>query len=161
MKSKIHEDQMNKLKMLSKKLFMTVLLCVGFSIYAQETTTAVKKKGNKEAKSPEKIVEARFTKMITDLSLTEKQQDEIKPILAEQTAKMQEMKAKQKANKEAEVEPSDADKKAMRMKMKEEKEATEAKFKNILTPEQFTKYQEIQKELKEKMMSQKKPKADQ
>ena len=143
-----------------KKLFMAVLLCVGFSIYAQETTTTPKKKGNKEAKSPEKVNEARLSKMTTELSLNAKQQEEIKPILAEQTVKMEEMKAKQKANKEAGVELSDADKKAMRMKMKEDKEATDAKIKSILTPEQFTKYQEIQKEQREKMMSQKKPKAN-
>ena len=143
-----------------KKLFMAVLLCVGFSIYAQETTTTPKKKGNKEVKLPAKSEEARLSKMTTELSLNTKQQEQIKPILAEQTVKMEEMKAKQKANKEAGVELSDADKKAMRIKMKEEKEATDAKFKAILTPEQFTKYQEIQEEQREKMMSQKKPKAD-
>jgi protein CpxP len=143
-----------------KKLFMAVLLCVGFSIYAQEATET-KKKANKEAKSPEKMVEARLSKMTTELSLNEKQQEQIKPILVEQTAKMEEIKAKQKANKEAGVELSDADKKAMRMKMKDEKEATDVKIKSILTPEQFAKYQEIQKEQREKMMSQKKPKGDQ
>ncbi|HWS59413.1 MAG TPA: hypothetical protein VN182_00640 [Flavobacterium sp.] len=143
-----------------KKLVLAVFLCVGFSIYAQEPTTTPKKKGNKEAKSPEKMNEARLSKMTTDLNLNAKQQEQIKPILAEQTVKMEEMKAKQKANKEAGVELNDADKKAMRKKMKEEKEATDAKYKNILTPEQYTKYQEIQKEQKEKMMSQKKPKAE-
>jgi hypothetical protein len=98
--------------------------------------------------------------MTTDLGLNTKQQEQIKPILAEQAVKMEEMKAKQKANKEAGVQPTEAEKKEMRKKRKEEKESTDAKFKAILSPEQYVKYQEIQKEQREKMMSGKKPKAE-
>ena len=51
-----------------KKLFIAALLCVGFSICAQEVTET-KKKVNKEAKSPEKTNEARLSKMTTELNL--------------------------------------------------------------------------------------------
>jgi Spy/CpxP family protein refolding chaperone len=159
MKSKIHEYKKNNFKIVSKKVFIIALLCVGFSICAQESTPT-KKKGNKEAKSSQKMGDERLNKMTADLNLTPAQQEQMKPIIAEQTAKMDAMKAQQKANKEAGIQLSDADKKEMRKKMKEEKEANDAKIKNILTAEQFTKYQEMQKEQREKMMSQKKPKAD-
>lgn len=132
-----------------KKLFMAVLLCVGFSIYAQEITT--KGKGNKEAKSPEKITEARLSKLSTELNLDSKQQEQIKPILAEQTAKMEAMMIKIKANKENGTTLTDAEKKEMKKNRMADKEATDSKMKAIFTPEQFAKYQAMIEAAKEKM----------
>lgn len=145
-----------------KKLIIASLLVVGLTTYAQEEQGTKKKsgKGSTEMKSPEQRSEVMLAKMTTELNLDAKQQEQIKPILAVQTVKLEEMKAKQMANKEAGIQPTDEDKMVMRKKMKEEKEATDAKFKAILTPEQFSQYQEMQKEQRGKMMSQKKPKAD-
>lgn len=139
-----------------KKLIIAVLLFVGVSNFAQEANTPKNKKdkGSKEMKSPEQRNEAMLAKMTTELNLDASQQAQIKPIIAEQSVKMEAMRAQQKANKESGVVPSDADKKAMRKTRMENKEATDNKIKAILTPDQFVKYQAMQEAEKEKMKAQ-------
>jgi Spy/CpxP family protein refolding chaperone len=136
-----------------KKLIIAVLLVVGLTTYAQEEQGAKKKsgKGSKEMKSPEQRSEAMLAKMTTELSLDAKQQAQIKPIVAEQSVKMEAMRVQMKANKENNVEISDADKKAMKKARTADKEATDNKMKGILTPDQFVKYQAMQEAEKEKM----------
>ena len=139
-----------------KKLIIAVLLFVGVSNFAQEVNAPKNKKdkGSKEMKSPEQRNEAMLAKMTTELNLDASQQAQIKPIIAEQSVKMEAMRAQQKANKESGVVPSDADKKAMRKTRMENKEATDNKIKAILTPDQFVKYQAMQEAEKEKMKAQ-------
>jgi periplasmic protein CpxP/Spy len=139
-----------------KKLIIAVLLLVGVSNFAQEVNAPKNKKdkGSKEMKSPEQRNEAMLAKMTTELNLDASQQAQIKPIIAEQSVKMEAMRAQQKANKESGVVPSDADKKAMRKTRMENKEATDNKIKAILTPDQFVKYQAMQEAEKEKMKAQ-------
>ena len=141
-----------------KKLIIAALLLVGVSNFAQEANTPnIKKdKESKKMKSPEQRNEALLTKMTTELNLDASQQAQIKPIIAEQSVKMEAMRAQQKANKVNNVVPSDADKKAMRKTRMEDKEATDNKIKAILTPEQFVKYQAMQEEEKAKMKEQNK-----
>jgi len=102
-------------------------------------------------KSPEQRNEALLTKMTTDLNLDASQQAQVKPIIAEQSLKMEAMRTQQKANKVNNVVPTDADKKAMRKTRMEDKEATENKIKAMLTPDQFVKYQAMQEAEKAKM----------
>lgn len=139
-----------------KKLIIAVLLLVGVSNFAQEVNAPKNKKdkGSKEMKSPEQRNEAMLAKMTTELNLDASQQAQIKPIIAEQSVKMEAMRAQQKANKESGVVPNDADKKAMRKTRMENKEATDNKIKAILTPDQFVKYQAMQEAEKEKMKAQ-------
>lgn len=139
-----------------KKLIIAVLLLIGVSNFAQEVNAPKNKKdkGSKEMKSPEQRNEAMLAKMTTELNLDASQQAQIKPIIAEQSVKMEAMRAQQKANKESGVVPSDADKKAMRKTRMENKEATDNKIKAILTPDQFVKYQAMQEAEKEKMKAQ-------
>lgn len=140
---------MNKMK----KLIIAALLLVGVSNFAQEANTLHnnKDKGLKQMKSPEQRNEALLTKMTTDLNLDASQQAQVKPIIAEQSLKMEAMKTQQKANKVNNVVPTDADKKAMRKTRMEDKEATENKIKAMLTPDQFVKYQALQEAEKAKM----------
>ncbi|QBN18652.1 hypothetical protein [Flavobacterium nackdongense] len=144
-----------------KNLFIAVLLLVGVSNYSQEANAPKnkKEKGSKEMKSPEQRNEAMLAKMTTELNLDAKQQAQIKPIIAEQSVKMDAMRAQMKANKENNVELSDADKKEMRKKRMADKEATDNKIKAILTPDQFVKYQAMQEAGKAKMQDLQKQKA--
>ena len=143
-----------------KKLLIAVLICLGVSTYAQEGHDHSKKgKGKHEMKSADKRSEMMLNTLTTQLGLNPSQVDKMKPIIAEQTAKMEELRAKMKENKDKGVEPTDADKKAMKKKMKEDKAATDAKVKAILTPEQYTKYESVLAELKEKGKD-RKPHAD-
>lgn len=136
-----------------KKFIIAVLLVVGFSTYAQEGTETKKKsnKGSKEMKSPEDRNQARLVKMTADLNLNASQQEQLKPIIAEQSTKMLAMKAKQKENKEKNIQLTDDEKKELKKAARKEKAATDAKIQAILTPEQFAKHQEMQKEAMEKM----------
>lgn len=145
-----------------KKLIIAALLVVGFSTYAQEGTETKKKsnKGSKEIKSPEQRSEAMLAKMTTELNLDAKQQAQIKPVVAEQSAKMEAMRAQMKANKESGVMPSDAEKKELRKNRMADKGVTDNKIKSILTPDQFLKYQAMQEAEKSKMQAQQKQKAE-
>ncbi len=140
---------------------IAVLLLVGVSNYSQEANAPKNKKdkGSKEMKSPEQRNEAMLAKMTSELSLDAKQQAQIKPIIADQSAKMDAMRAQMKANKENNVELSDADKKAMRKTRIADKEATDNQIKAILTPDQFVKYQAMQEAGKAKMQDLQKQKA--
>jgi len=144
-----------------KNVLIAVLLFVGVSIYSQEANAPKNKKdkGSKEMKSPEQRSEAMLAKMTTELNLDAKQQTQIKPILAEQSAKMEAMRAQMKANKENNVALSDADKKEMRKQRMADKEANDTKMKAILTSEQFVKYQAMQEAGKAKMQDLQKQKA--
>jgi periplasmic protein CpxP/Spy len=144
-----------------KNVLIAVLLFVGVSIYSQEANAPKNKKdkGSKEMKSPEQRNEAMLAKMTTELNLDAKQQTQIKPILAEQSAKMEAMRAQMKANKENNVALSDADKKEMRKQRMADKEANDTKMKAILTSEQFVKYQAMQEAGKAKMQDRQKQKA--
>jgi len=163
MKSTIHEFQKNNFKSVSKKLIIAALLVVGFSSFAQDAPQSGKKskKENKEGKSSEKNNDARISKLTTELNLDTNQQAQIKPILAEQTAKMQEMRAKQKEMRESGTEISDADKKEMRKKRMDDKTETDNKMKGILSGDQFVKYQAMQEAEKEKMKAQRQQKGGQ
>lgn len=144
-----------------KKLIIVVLIVVGVSTYAQDANTTKKNldKGTKEMKSPEQKNEARLNKLTIELNLDANQQAQIKPIIADQSIKMEAMRAQQKSNKENNVVPSDADKKVMRQKRMEEKTAMDNKMKGILSSEQFVKYQAMQEAEKAKMKEQNKQRA--
>lgn len=141
-----------------KKLIIAALLLVGVCNFAQEANAPKNKsgKGSKEMKSPEQRTEAMLAKMTAELNLDAKQQAQIKPIIAEQSVKMEAMRVQMKANKESGVMPSDTDKKAMKKARMEDKAATDTKIKAILSPDQFVKYQAMQEAEKNKMKEQNK-----
>jgi protein CpxP len=91
-------------------------------------------------KSPEQRSEAILAKMTTELKLDANQQEQIKPILAEQTAKLQAMRDQPMTNKAKDL--TSEERKALMQKRTKEKTATDAKMKSILTPEQFKKRKE-------------------
>ncbi|HRA72244.1 MAG TPA: hypothetical protein PLB11_05420 [Flavobacterium sp.] len=134
-----------------KKLIIAALLVIGISSFAQETQPEKKsnKGQQKEKMSPEQRNQALLDKMTTELKLDASQQEQIKPIITEQTAKLQAMRDQRMANNAKEL--TSEERKALMQKRNEEKAATDAKLKAILTPEQFKKMKENEAANREKM----------
>ena len=134
-----------------KKIIIAVLLVVGFSSFAQDQNQAEKKsnKGQKEKMSPEQRNQALLDKMTAELKLDANQQEQIKPIIAAQTAKLQAMRDQRMANNAKEL--TSEEREALKQKRQEEKKATDNKLKAILTPEQFKKMKENEAANREKM----------
>lgn len=151
MKSKIHEHQKNNFKIVSNKLIIAALLVIGISSFAQEQTQPEKKgsKVQREKMSPEQRNQALLDRMTTELKLDANQQEQIKPIIAEQSAKLQAMRDQRMANNAKEL--TSEERKALMQKRQVEKTATETKLKAILTPEQFKKMKDNEAANREKM----------
>lgn len=151
MKVKIREHSKNNFKMGSKKLIVAALLVIGISSFAQETQP--EKKSNKgqqrERMSPEQRNQALLDRMTTELKLDASQQEQIKPILSEQTAKLQAMRDQRMGSNAKEL--TSEERKALMQKRNEEKTATDNKLKTILTPQQFKKMKDNEAANREKM----------
>ena len=136
-----------------KKLIIAALLVIGFSSFAQDQNQQDKKsnKSKKEKLSPEQRSQAQLDKLTTELKLDAKQQEQIKPIIAEQTAKREAMRAERMASNVKPKELSSGEREAGKQKRKEEKMAMDNKLKAILSPEQFKKMKDIEEANQEKM----------
>ena len=134
-----------------KKLIIASLLLIGFSSFAQDQNQPEKKpnNGQKEKMSPEQRSQAQLDKMTTELNLDAKQQEQIKPIIAEQTAKREAMRAERMAGNSKEL--TSQEREALKQKRMEEKAIMDNKLKSILSPEQFQKLKAIELANMEKM----------
>ena len=103
-----------------KKVLIAVLLMVGISSFAQE---------GKQKMTPEQKNEKHLKRMTTELDLNEKQQGQVKQLIAEQSAKRE----------------------AIKKQMAEERKNMNDKMKVILTPEQFEKWKANQEKRKKEM----------
>jgi protein CpxP len=136
-----------------KKLIIAALLVIGVSSFAQGQNQTEKKsnKNQRERLSPEQRSQAQLDKMTTELNLDAKQQEQIKPIIAEQTAKREAMRAERMASNEKQKELSSGEREVLRQKRAEEKTAMDNKLKAILSPEQLKKMKAIEEANREKM----------
>lgn len=133
-----------------KKLIIAALLLTSIFSFAQETQPEKKdKKAKKEKMSPEQRNQVLLDQMTKELNLDAKQQEQIKPIIAEQTAKLQEMKGQGKSADFKEM--SKEERKALMQKRNEEKTAKDSKLQAILTADQFKKLKEVEAANREKM----------
>jgi Spy/CpxP family protein refolding chaperone len=143
-----------------KKLIIAVLLFTSIFSFAQEVQTENKdKKVKREKMSPEQRNQFLLDKMTKELNLDAQQQEQIKPIIAEQNAKMQEMREQGKVVDFKEM--SKEERKALMQKRNEEKTVKENKLKAILTPEQFKKMKEMEAANREKMVEARKARQNQ
>ncbi|WP_291122518.1 hypothetical protein, partial [Flavobacterium sp. UBA6046] len=128
-------------------------LIVGFSSFAQDQNQPEQKsnKNRREKLSPEKRNQSQLDKMTTELNLDAKQQEQIKPIIAEQNAKRAAMQAERMANRDKQKKMTSEDREAFMKNRKEEKEAMDNKLKTILSPEQFKKMKENEEANRAKM----------
>ena len=103
------------------------LLAFAASVPAQESTNTPPPPGRRTRVSPEQ----QFKNLSEQLKLTEDQKPKVKAVLEDQAKQRQELRN---------VAPEDR-----RAKMQALREETTKKFKEILTEDQFKKYEEIQK----------------
>jgi Spy/CpxP family protein refolding chaperone len=143
-----------------KKLIIVALLLTSIFSFAQEVQSEKNdKKVKRERMSPEQRNQFLLDKMTKELNLDAQQQEQIKPIIAEQNAKMQEMREQGRASGFQDI--SKAERKALMQKRNEEKTLKDNKLKAILTPEQFKKMKEMEAANKEKMVEARKARQNQ
>jgi hypothetical protein len=122
-----------------KKIIPILILVFAFTFTAE----AQKKEGKPSA-------EKRLTQMTEDLGLTLEQQNKIKPLLVTEIADKQAMMVKRKELKDAGEKLSKKDAKKMKKEKTEKQLVLTSQMKSILTEEQFIKFEEASKRLKEK-----------
>ena len=134
-----------------KKIIMVALLLVGISSFAQGQTKTEKKsnKAQREKLSPEEKNQVLLDKITTELKLVANQQEQIKPILAEQTARQQALRDQRMGSNSKEM--TSQEREALKQKRQEEKSELDKKWKAILTPEQFKKMKDNEAADREKM----------
>lgn len=136
-----------------KKLIVVALLTVSISTFAQDKKE-MENKSDKIEKIRGNVEERnamRLKKLTTDLNLDPKQQEQIKQLIAEQSAKREAMMTERMANKDNPKEPNPGDLKARMQKGKEAKKAMDEKLKAILSPEQFEKWNALEETQKARM----------
>jgi Spy/CpxP family protein refolding chaperone len=102
---------------------------------AQEATNAPARKGGKRGFS----VEQQMERLNTQLNLTDEQKPKVKAVLEDQQKKMQEMRGDTNLTREERQE-----------KMKTMRTDMEKKMKQVLTPDQFEKWQKSRDQFRKK-----------
>jgi len=128
-----------------KKLFIAALLFVGVVSFAQDINQK-STRDQRENLTPEQRNEKHLQKLTSELSLDKKQQEQVKQLLAERSAKAEKFKA---ARKDSKTKPTDAEREAFKKQMETEKAANDAKMKSILNADQYTKWTALKKEHKD------------
>jgi hypothetical protein len=125
-----------------KKLFIAALLFVGIVSFAQEVNQK-SQRDQKENLTPEQRNEKHLQKLTSELTLDKKQQEQVKQLLAERSAKAEKFKASKKDSK---TKTTDAEREAFKKQMETEKVANDAKMKAILNADQYTKWTALKKD---------------
>lgn len=128
-----------------KKVFLSVLIFVGLTTFAQEKRDQV---GKREKMTPEQQTELHVKKMKLDLDLNENQVAEIKKIVARQNAKRDSKKTEMQAKRAEGKKPTADEIFKMKNEMLDEQIAHKAEMKKILNAEQFSKWETIKSERK-------------
>ncbi|WP_337968826.1 hypothetical protein [uncultured Flavobacterium sp.] len=125
-----------------KKLFIAALLFVGVVSFAQDINQKATR-DQREKLTPEQRNEKHLQKLTSELNLDKKQQEQVKQLLAERSAKTEKFRA---AKKDSKTKPTDAEREAFKKQMDTEKAANDAKMKSILNADQYTKWTALKKE---------------
>ena len=134
-----------------KKLFIAALLFVGIASFAQDADVDQKPpREQRERLTPEQRNEKQLKKLTSDLSLDTKQQEQVKQLLAERSAKSEKFRDARKEQRESGTKLTAEQKEAFKKEMMAEKDANDAKMKGILTADQYTKWKASQEDHKEK-----------
>mgnify|MGYP000610311668 CR=1 FL=1 len=123
-----------------KKLLTILILAVGFTVTSQAQRGD---KAKHEKLTVEQKTELAVKKMTLQLDLTEAQQRQVKPLIAEQVAKRQEMWAKRKAMKKSGNKLTADQKYAMKSKMLDKQITYKTKMKHILNEQQYERYEKM------------------
>src|ERR1700719_4006541 len=115
-------------------LALTGLMACGPVAFAQDKP-ATPPPGGDSGTTPPRRGRNNIQALLDKLDLTSEQKDKVKPIIADQTQKMRDLRQDTSLSQED-----------RRAKMKELNEGLDAKMKEVLTADQFTKYQELRKQ---------------
>ncbi len=131
-----------------KKVFLIIVMALGLHSFAQDQVEPLEKM---DRKTTEQRTEAQLKKLTSELNLNENQVNEVRTVLTNaasvREAKMDEIKA----NKADGNKLSKEEKRNLMREMKEGQKNVSDKMKQILTADQFTKWEKVQAERKDKM----------
>ncbi|MGY8911011.1 MAG: hypothetical protein ACKVIG_14300 [Flavobacteriales bacterium] len=127
-----------------KKIASILILVFAFTVTAQ-----AQKKDKRDHKTPkftvEQYADLAVKKMTLALDLSDKQQNQIKPLISAQAAARKAAMESRKENREANKKPSADEIYAMKSKQLDNQIAFKSEMKNILNKEQFEKFEKIAK----------------
>ena len=129
-----------------KKVFIIAVLAISLSSLAQDRKER-HSKGAMEQMTPEQRNQLHLKKMILDLDLNAKQQEQVAAIMAEQTAKREAIKAERKAK----MEEAKANRFEMKNRMLDEQIEMKNKMKSILSADQMEKWEMMKEKNREQM----------
>lgn len=136
-----------------KKLFIAALLFVGITSFAQDGEMDADQRPPREQRerlTPEERNEKQLKKLTTDLTLNAQQQEQVKQLIAERSAKTEKLREARKEQREKGSKLTAEQREAFKKEMTAEADANDAKMKGILTADQYTKWKKIQEENKDK-----------
>ena len=139
-----------------KKIIVAVALIMGFAVNAQTKEKKVTDKAiapieRRATLTPEERADIRVKRFTTELTLTEKQQKELRPVFVKIENERQVTLDANKANKKAGIKLTEEEKNQRKIKALEQKTALDKEFKKILNKEQFEKYESVKEEKKENL----------
>lgn len=133
-----------------KTLIIALVFGIGVSGFAQVSTP---QPGDPkiEKLTPEQRQQKHLAYLTKELNLDAKQQEAVGKILAEKSAKAQDLKAQRDSRKDSGEKLTAEERADLKNKMQAEKAATEAKMKAVLSADQYQKWLTIREENKGKM----------
>lgn len=137
-----------------KTLIIALVFAMSFTGFAQESSKMTK--AEREKMTPEQRQEKKLAYLTKQLTLDSKQQVEVKQILAEKGAKTQEMQAKKQARKVSKDKMTPEEKANLKTQMQTQKADIDTKMKAVLSADQYTKWQNMRDDNKEKMKEKRK-----
>jgi protein CpxP len=133
-----------------KNLIIALVFGMGLTGFAQEVTPKPNR-ADVEKMTPEQRQQKHLQKLTKELTLDAKQQEAVGKILAEKSAKAQDMKAQKDSRKASGDKMTAEERTAFKNTMQAEKADTEAKMKAVLSAAQYQKWLDMREENKEKM----------
>lgn len=133
-----------------RTLIIALVFGIGVSGFAQ-VSTPQPGDSNREKLTPEQRQEKQLARLTKELTLDAKQQEAVRKILAEKSAKTQEAKVQREARKSNGQKMTAEERQAFKTKMLAEKTDTEVRMKAILSEDQYKKWLETKEENKDKM----------
>ena len=128
-----------------KKLIIAALLVAGMTTYAQEKRE-MPNRANMERMTPEERQERQLKRLTTELTLNVQQQEQVKQLLASQSANRENFMDRKELSKEE----MKARREAAVKKMQDDRKIMEDKMKVILTPAQFGTWKSDQDKMRER-----------
>jgi protein CpxP len=138
-----------------KKLIIALVLGMGLTGFAQESATKTTR-ADIEKMTPEQRQQKHLAHLTKELTLDAKQQEAVGKILAEKSAKAQDVKTQREARKTSGDKMTTEERTAFKNAVLAEKADTEAKMKAILSADQYQKWVSMREQNKEKMKERRK-----